>query len=89
MTILSKNAEHNLPEAVKLDANQTLTRAFQIAEYWFGQGSGEGGAVREFAKFFLNEGQNIADYINGVLIPESRKYSELVMNRTLAKKVPS
>lgn len=76
-----KNAEHNLPKGIQLDAKEILKRAFQIAEYWFGQDSSKGESVKEFAKFFRNEDRNIADYIAGVLIPGSRKRSELVMNR--------
>jgi len=76
-----KNAEHNLPEGVHFNARNILTKAFQIAEHWFGQDSSKQGAVREFAKFFQNEGENIADYINNVLIPESRKHPELVESR--------
>ena len=76
-----QNAQHNLPEGVQLDARAILTQAFQIAEHWFSQDSARCQAVAEFAKFFKNEGQNIADYINKVLIPESKKYPELVMNR--------
>lgn len=76
-----KNAEHNLPEGIYFDAREILKRAFQIAQHWFAQDSSKQEAVKEFAKFFQNEGKNIADYINNVLIPESRKRSELVMNR--------
>lgn len=76
-----KNAEHNLPKGIHLDARQILSQAFQISEHWFGQDGNKREAVMEFAKFFQNEGQNIADYINNVLIPESRKHPELVMNR--------
>lgn len=83
-----KNAAHNLPEGIQFDANEILTRAFQISEHWFGQDSSKGEAVREFAKFFQNEGTNIADYINHVLIPESRNLPELVMNRAQQNVVP-
>ncbi len=76
-----KNAEHNLPEGIQLDASETLKLAFQIAEHWFAQDNSKREGVKEFAKFFQNEGKNIAEYINNVLIPESRKRPELVMNR--------
>ncbi len=80
-----KNAELNFPEDVNLDSKVILTRAFQIAEYWFSQDNTKTAVVKEFAKFFTNEGQNIADYINNVLILESRKRAELVMNRPQKK----
>jgi hypothetical protein len=80
-----RNAAHNCPEGVQLNAHAILTRAFQIAEHWFSRDHEKTKAVNEFAKFFENEGQNIADYINNVLIPESKTLKELVMNRPQKK----
>ena len=80
-----KNAEYNLPEGILFNARAILTHAFQIAEHWFAQDSSKREAVKEFAKLFQNEGQNIADYINNVLIQESKTRKELVMNRPLKK----
>jgi hypothetical protein len=80
-----KNAAHNVPEGIQLNSHEILTRAFQIAEHWFSQDGNRAEVVKEFAKFFENEGQNIGDYINNVLIPESKTRKELVMNRSLKK----
>jgi len=84
-----KTAQINLPEGIVLDSKDILSRAFRFAQLWFEQEKIKEQAVKEFAKFFLNEGQNIADYINNVLIPESLKYPELVMNRLNSSNTPT
>lgn len=80
-----KTAALNFPEGVALDLSEILRQGFRLTQLWFARDPGPHTAIGDFPQFFKNEQQQIADYVNNVLIQESQKYSELVMNRQARK----
>jgi len=74
-----RHAEINLPDGAQLDSGAILQRAFRISDSLFkmiGQN-----LVEPFTELFMQEANEIINYVNGTLILESQNFPNLVMNR--------
>lgn len=79
-----KTAQENMPAGIAIESGTVLQRAFGITQPMFIFGGGED-QVKKYSDLFAVEKENIEDYVNGVLIPGSRKMPSLVLERLAAK----
>ncbi|MBL0200979.1 MAG: hypothetical protein IPP81_12860 [Chitinophagaceae bacterium] len=75
-----KTSQINLPTGTQIQPRDILKRALLLGQGIFTFGGGED-RVRVFADSFEAESGRISDYVNDVLIPQSKLMPELVMNR--------
>lgn len=79
-----KVCEQNIGKEIKLDPKEIIRNGFSITDYLFSIGANN--PIHNFLQSFNNEQQNIENYINQVLIPESKKINNLAMNRNFKVK---
>jgi hypothetical protein len=79
-----KTSEKNLPVGIIVDPADILQHVFSITQAAFTIDGGED-RVRVFADIYNAESAKIVDYVNKVLMPQSRLMPELVLSRMSAK----